>query len=154
MKGLSPLLASVMLIAITFGVVGLVATWFTTMTRTQTEIIESGAIKEVNCTSARLDIVDVVCSNSTQELKIAINNIGQIELYDFSTLAKVNNTWYENSTGGPNSTHPLNPGRQTILVYGCGKEYCSGGAQVGTVRVSPSHCPQVFIEEDFSVTCG
>jgi len=154
LKGLSPVLATIMLIALTLVVIGLVGSWFTSMTKRQTEIIETGAMKQINCTSALFDIVDVICSNSSQQLKIAINNIGQTDLYGFSAFVKINNTFYQNSTGGPNSTSPLGPGKQTTLVYGCGPEYCSGGVNVGKIRLSPSNCPQVYIEEDFDVTCG
>ena len=154
-KGLSPLLATVMLIALTLSVVGLIGSWFISMSRSQMEEIEERGETQIECTNALLDIVDVICSNSTEELKIAVNNIGQINLYDFSTFVEVNNTFYQNSTGGPNSTYVLAPGGQTILVYHCDKDlYCAGGATIDKVRITPSNCPQVYVEESVGVTCG
>jgi len=154
-KALSPLLAMVMLIALTLSVVGLLGSWFVSMSRSQMEEIEEAGEKQIECTNALLDIVSVICSNSTEQLKIAINNIGQIDLYDFSTLVEINNTYYLNSTGGPNSTNVLNPGEQTILVYHCDKDiYCTGGVTVEKVRIAPGNCPQVYVEKNVGVTCG
>lgn len=154
-KAISPLMATIILVAITLAVSALLGSWFTSMTKTETEIIEKGAKQIINCSNALLDIVDVICSNTSQELKISINNIGQLELYSFSVFAKINNTFYTNNTGGPNKTHPLNPGEQAILAYHCSRTtYCAGGASVGKVRVSPMNCPQSWMETDAGVTCG
>jgi flagellin-like protein len=141
MKGLSPIIATVMLIALSLSVVAILATWFSSLTKSQTENIESGSVKLVNCTTANLDLVGVICSN-----------LGQIDLYDFSTLAQINNTYYQNSTGGPNSTHPLSPGHQTILIYGC--DLCTTNAKVSVVRVTPGNCPQIYEEKNVEVNCG
>jgi len=144
-----------MLIGLAIAVVALISSWFISMIRSQQEEIEEGGEKQIECTNALLDVVDVICSNSTEELKIAINNIGFIDLYDFSVLARVNNTFYQNSTGGPNSTNVLGPGGQAILTYFCDKDiYCSEGAKVTTIRVTPGNCPQVYVEENVDVTCG
>ena len=151
-KALSPLMASVMLIAFTMAVAALLGTWFTSMTKTETELIEEGAKKQINCTSALLDIVDVKC-NSSGELKIAINNIGLNELYGFSVFAKINNTFYQNSTGGPGLTSPLDPGGQTILTYYC-PAVCIANATVETIRIGTSNCPQIWVEETADVTCS
>ena len=82
--------------------------------------------------------------------------MGHIDLYDFSTLVEVNNTFYLNSTGGPNSTNVLGPGEQTILTYFCDKDiYCAGDVSVEKVRISPGNCPQAYIEKTTrGVTCG
>jgi len=152
MKGLSPIIATVMLIALTLSIVAILATWFSSLTKSQQENIESGSARLVNCTTANLDLVGVICSNTTKQLQIAVNNLGQVDLYDFSTLAQINNTYYQNSTGGPNSTYPLSPGHQTILVYGC--DLCTINAKVSIVRVTPGNCPQIYEEKNVEVNCG
>jgi len=152
MKGLSPIIATVMLIALTLSIVAILATWFSSLTKGQTGNIESGSKSLINCTTANLDLVGVICSNSSQQLQIAVNNIGQIDLYDFSTLAQINNTYYQNNTGGPNTTHRLSPGHQAILVYGC--NLCTTNAKVSIVRVTPGNCPQIYEEEPVDVTCA
>jgi flagellin-like protein len=153
-KGISPLIATVLLIALTLVVGGLLGSWLTSMSKTQTGTIEEAAKTQINCTSAFLDIVDVICSNSTQKLQVVITNLGDIELYGFSVLATIDNTFYQNSTGGPNSTHPLSPGEQAVLTYYCNNtEYCVGGRKVQSVRVTPSNCPQSYAEKTFSKVC-
>lgn len=148
-------MATVILVALTLAVAALLGSWFTTMTKTETSIIEKSMKAQVNCTSAILDIVDVICSSSSQELRVTIHNLGDISLYDFSTFAFINNTGYTNNTGGPNSTNPLGPGEQTILTYFCDSTiYCSGDASVAKVRVSPSNCPQAWMEESVSASCS
>ncbi len=153
-KGLSPLVAVVLLVALTMAVFGLIASWMTSTTKTQTEMIEKSAKKEINCSSALLDIVSVICSSSNQQLKIGIHNTGDISLYDFSMITKINNTLYQNSTGGPNSTNPLGPGKQIILTYFCNSTtYCKQNATVQSVRISPGNCPQAWVEESPGITC-
>ncbi len=155
-------MATVMLIAFTLAVAALVGSWFTSMTKTETNIIESGATEQINCSSGILDIVKITCTNDSSNngnITIAIQNLGTIDLYDFSVVAKigsnlyVNNT-YANSSIAPNSTDPLNPGEQYILVCSCDNTECPGGAEVGTVRVSPGNCPQAYAELDPDLTCS
>jgi flagellin-like protein len=154
-KGLSPLVATVMLIAITLGASALLGSWFASTIKIQTETIGESATKQINCTAAILDIVDVICSSSNQSLKVALTNIGSIELYNFSTLVKLNNTFYENSTGGPDSTNPLNPGEQTILNYYCSNTvYCVANSSVSMIRISPYNCPQAWTETKIKRTCS
>ena len=66
----------------------------------------------------------------------------------------VNNTFYLNSSIGPNSTDQLGPGEQYILNYYCNSTYCPGDAMVRTVRISSGNCPQAWTETDAKVTCA
>jgi len=153
-KGLSPLIATVLLIAMTLAVATILGGWFSGITKTQTEIMEETTKKQINCTGALLSISDVMCSSTDQQLKIAITNLGNTELYGFSTLAKVNNTFYENNTGGPSSTNALNPGEQTILVYPCSNTlYCVSNAAIESLRISPTNCPSAWTVSTERRTC-
>jgi len=151
-KGISPLLATVILIALTLSVAALLGSWFTSVTRMQTGIIEEAAKTQVNCTAASLEIVDVTCSNTTQKIQVVVTNLGNdIPLYNFSTLVTLNSTYYLNNTGGPNSTNPLNPGEQAVLTYFCSNtQYCVDDVKIAKVRVSSSNCPQAYAEKTFS----
>lgn len=145
-------MATVLLVAITITVAALLGSWFTSTTRTQAGIIEESMTTQVNCSSASLEIVDVTCSNTTQQIKVIVTNLGNdISLYNFSTLVTLNNTYYLNNTGGPNSISPLDPGEQAILTYFCSNtQYCIGGVKVSKIRVSPYNCPQAYTEKSFS----
>ncbi len=151
-KGISPLLATVMLIALTLSVAALLGSWFTSVTRTQTGIIGEDITTQINCSAALLEITDVTCSGNADNIKITITNLGNdIALYNFSTLVTLNNTYYLNSTGGPNSTNPLNPGEQAILEYYCDNTtYCVNGVKVAKVRVTSYICPGRYAEKTFS----
>jgi len=152
MKGLSPIIATVMLIAATLSIIAILAPWLASLTKKQTGNIESASTKLVDCVTANLDIVGVICSNSSHQLQIAVSNTGQTDLYDFSVLAVINNTYYQNNTGGPNSTYPLNPGRQAILIYGC--DSCTTNTKVSTVRVTPGNCSQIYDENNVEINCA
>jgi len=151
-KGISPLLATVILIALTLSVAALLGSWFTSVTRMQTEIIEEDITRQINCTSALLEITDVSCSNDTQKIQVIITNLGNnIALYNFSTLVTLNDTYYINNTGGPNSTNPLDPGEQAVLEYFCSRtQYCVDNVKVAKVRVSSYICPDKYAEKTFS----
>lgn len=152
-KGLSPIIASVLLIAFSLAIAALLGGWFTSLTKTETETIEESATTTVNCTKAVMDIISVSCNSTSNEFRLALNNLGSIELYDLSTYAKIGIEDYQNSTGGPNSTNVWGPGEQIILRYGC-TGYCSQNATVGKVRVSAGSCGNVYIEEEAGVTCS
>ncbi len=153
-KGISPLVATVLLIAFTLSIAGLLGGWLTSLTKSETDTIQQGSDILVNCSSGVIDITDVICTNSSQQLRVAVANLGDVELYDFSVFAAVNNTFYSNSTGGPNSTNTLKTGEQTILVYGCNRnEFCANGATVTKVRITSGNCPQVSQEHTFNAKC-
>lgn len=154
-KGISPLIATVLLIAFTLSIAGLLGGWLSSLTKTQTETLEKTSREVVNCTGAIIDIVDVSCSSTNKQFKVTVSNIGSVDMYDFSIFAIINNTQYINSTGGPNSTYPLLPGEQAILAYGCDNTvYCVGNASVGRVRVTPGICPSAWVEESPGIKCG
>jgi flagellin-like protein len=152
-KGLSPLMASIILIALTLTVAAFLGSWLTSMTKSQTGTVERGGEKLINCTNARLDIAAVSCSNPQGQLKIAVTNIGQFELYNFSIFVKLGPNFLSNSSypGIGN----LNAGEQIIFTQPCSKTTeCINGTVVNLVRITPGNCPQSFTEETFDVTCG
>ena len=59
MKGISPLIASVLLIAFTVAVATIVMGWFTTFTRTTTANVSTQANNVVGCSSASVQITHV-----------------------------------------------------------------------------------------------
>lgn len=149
-KGVSPLIATVLLIAFTLSIAGLLGSWLSSMTKTQTENIGKSTVDVINCTNAILDIFQIACINST--LRVTISNIGSNTMFGFSTFAQIDSNQYINNTGGPNSTSPLMPGEQTVLVYGC-QSICSNGTTISRVRVTPSNCPSSWTEKSTSITC-
>ncbi|MEM5777559.1 MAG: archaellin/type IV pilin N-terminal domain-containing protein [Candidatus Aenigmatarchaeota archaeon] len=157
MKGVSPLIATVLLIAFTLSIAGLLGGWLSGLTKTQTETLEKSSKETMNCTGSVLNIINVVCGNATPNepnaLRIVLANEGNNALYGFSTFAQIENNQYINSTGGPTVDLPLFPGDHTTLEYYC-PTICTDGSIVSKVRVSPSNCPTAWSEKLISVTCN
>ncbi|MCS7135077.1 MAG: hypothetical protein NZ893_01390 [Candidatus Aenigmarchaeota archaeon] len=157
MKGVSPLIATVLLIAFTLSIAGLLGGWLSGLTKTQTETIEKSSEETMNCTGSVLSIVNVLCGNNTptepNALRVVLANEGNNALYGFSTFAQIGTNQYINSTGGPNISSPLSPGAHATLEYYC-PTVCVDGATISKIRVSPSNCPTAWAEKLLSVTCS
>ncbi len=72
MKGISPLVAVVLLIAFTVIVGGIIATWVTTFTKTQTGTVERSVGGTVECTGVYIDVITM--SGSKAPLTITWSN--------------------------------------------------------------------------------
>lgn len=146
-------MATVLLLALTLAVGGILGSWFVSMSKTETASIEGKYTTLVNCTGA-LDIVDVTCNGTTNELKVAVQNLlYDINLYNFSTSILIGNKLISNSTGGPNKESSLGPGQQTVLTYDFSSTTFGVNSKVTKVRVSTENCPVGWFEKDVNVNC-
>ena len=116
MKGVSPLIASVLLIAVTMAIAGVMATWATQFTATKIGESTSGA----DCIGA-IDISNLQFNGSHVSFKLR-NLADRINLtsikasIDYSTVSldkEINIKDY-------NASDPLSPGSFTFLVYDTG----------------------------------
>lgn len=78
-KGISPLVAVIMLIAFTMVVAGILASWATQFATTQREQIQT-------CSEARILLQKGLYNNATQTLDILILNDGGVPLSGFTAL--------------------------------------------------------------------
>jgi len=146
-------MATVLLLALTLAVGGILGSWFVSMSRTETGAIEKKITTQINCTGA-IEIGEITCNATDYELKIVVQNLlSDINLYNFSTSALIDNKLVTNSTGGPSKASPLGPGQQTILTYGCSDVDCPINATVTRVRVSTENCPVGWFQKEVSVKC-
>ena len=154
MKAVSPLLAGVLMIAFVLAVAAIVGGWLTSITKTETAIVETGLVTTVNCSKGALSIVYMRCGQGVtadyDQLNMTIANIGRITLTDFSLSGEV-------ATGGifaNSSTYSktLGLGGMTTLVYNFTHTSYSG--VVEKVRVSAHSCPSVWAERiDQTISC-
>ena len=115
-KGVSPLIATVLLIAVTMAIAGVMATWATTFTAGKVEEANIGA----DCIGA-IDISSLGFGNTTVSLKIRnvaerVNLTGikaSIEYSDVTRNKQLNIADY-------NATDPLPPASTTWLIYDTG----------------------------------
>ncbi len=86
MKGISPLLASVLLIAFTLTVATIIGSWLTSTIKTSTDTVGGQLTSNVNCSSNIINI-DVLCHNNTNVTAI-VQNIGSTSLTNPSFYMK------------------------------------------------------------------
>ena len=115
-KGVSPLIASVLLIAVTMAIAGVMATWATQFTATKISESSSGA----DCIGA-IDISSLQFNGSHVSFKLRnladrINLTGIKASIDYSTTALDR----EISIVNYNASDPLSPGSFTYVIYDTG----------------------------------
>ena len=82
-KGISPLIAGVLMIAFTLAVAAIVSGFLTSVAKTGTTQISTGFALQVNCTKAALDIIDASCINTAStsaNVTVALANVGPVAL--------------------------------------------------------------------------
>ncbi len=143
-KAMSPLLASVVLIALVLTIGIFVSSSFSGIIQSEKE-----KTKEIqSCSQAGIMIEDVVCSGST--LKVAIQNSGNVPLSEFRIYAKISGNLHTNTTP-LNYNTILQPGEALTL-----ESVVSLTGEVERVKVYSSTCPGVSAEitnSTIDVTC-
>ena len=81
-KGISPLIATVLLIAFTVAVAGIIATWITGFATTTSESVSKQSSNEINCAYGAINIRSL--RYASPYLSGIIENNGQIELGNIS----------------------------------------------------------------------
>lgn len=79
-KGVSPLVATVLLIAFVVAVAGIIATWATSFAKDQTELVQEQSTLSITCGYGKVSMKDVSYSTSTGKLAGTIENKGSIAL--------------------------------------------------------------------------
>ncbi|MCD6403067.1 MAG: hypothetical protein J7K98_01920 [Candidatus Aenigmarchaeota archaeon] len=134
-KGISPFIASVLLIAFTVAVAGIMSGWFTSFTKTSTETVEEHAEEELTCAYGGVKIYDVSYSSSTQRITGFVKNTGTITLNNISvSIICSTGSSYKYSI-----TNELDPGEEVYFNTSIG---CPDINQLVKVIVLTS-CPSV-----------
>lgn len=136
MKAISPLIATVILVAFTITAAIIVTGALTSMTKSQTETATKGG----TCPTGALDIVYMGCPSNT--IKVTISNLGRVDLQNFTIFADVNGQIYSNSTP-VNSGTTLKPA-DTVTLEG----YTAYDGAIAKLRVTSGGtvCPGVYTE--------
>jgi len=135
MKGLSPLIAVVLLIGFTVAIAGIISVWITGTTRTQTEIIGEQVGLQAQCVGSALKILEVRRSSGQVNITYALEaGTESLKNVTIEAIALGNSTrsgpFYTNATFKPgegNSTtiniQPVGP-LELIRVSGiCQDKY-------------------------------
>jgi flagellin-like protein len=79
MKGISPLIATVILIAVTVSIVSIIGTWVTTLTKEETGDITNKTGEATDCTGANIEIRDVYIDLSSNISRVSVWNSGYVD---------------------------------------------------------------------------
>ena len=140
MKGISQLIASVLLIAFTVAIATLIMGWFSTFTRSTTTTVSNTTTQAISCSDARVSIRDIYIQAGTvgsQVATVIVENTG-------GSSVGVTNLQILNSTGSGFSTGfaavgSLNKSQIVNFVItgvGCGS------------------CPSCFSKAILTTNCG
>lgn len=111
MKGLSPLIATVLLIAFTVGVGGIISVWISSFTRTSSETISNEGNLQIICSNGAVDLSSLrYCNNNISGIikntgRIAIGNITLQTV--FNNGSQISHALNDTDTGGSNSGNYL-----------------------------------------------
>jgi len=133
-KGVSPLVAAVLLIAATMSIAGILAFWASTFVRTQTASFENQTLTS-ECNFATFEVYTCTYDAGSSRISLALNNNGQVALknlaayvqYANDTLQQINMT----------DTLPQNSLKQFYL-NDIGSNYSK--------IIIRTHCPQLSRE--------
>jgi len=121
----------------------------TTTRRTTSSSTTTTTIEETYCNES-LEIKNVTCSATNNNLKVVIENLAKdILFYDFTVVAKINSLSYT-FTGDDQS---LKARSQITLNYECDDVKCPDGAIITSVKVKARSCPGAWFEKEFVLRC-
>ncbi len=79
-KGVSPLIAAVLLIAFTMAVAAILTAWLTSFTTQKTKYVGNKSSQVIACSYAGIAIYDAVWDSTNNQMLISIANTGAIDL--------------------------------------------------------------------------
>jgi FlaG/FlaF family flagellin (archaellin) len=144
MKAVSPFIATVLLIAFTIGVAGIIGSFIYNTMSTQTGEVGKSSDKQAKCGSSVLQIDEVKTDSDLNPVNVTFTYInGDQNLYNFTvSIIDSESGLYSTSTLSPDytSSSPLLPGRQTF--WSITTSGLSGS--LSSVRIQ-GYCQQTYI---------
>ncbi len=90
-KGLSPLIATVLLVAFTMAVAIVLSNWVLDYSKAQTQVLNTRGSQQVGCSGAWLDAEGAVYNTTAKRFSTEIMNKGDVPLGDFKMIVIYNN---------------------------------------------------------------
>lgn len=132
MKGLSSFVASVLLIAFTIAIGGILSVWITSLTKTQTSLTETQTSGVTKCSSADLEIISASPTNN----KVVITHYGYgLKFYPVNVIfsdGTVNSTFAQRYGITAGNTTTLN----VTFPTGVSWVKVSGSCEYGTSNMT------------------
>jgi len=135
-KGISPLIAAVLLIAFTMAVAAILTAWVTSFTQSTTEDVGNRSEQLVSCSFAGLSIYDAILSGS--DLTVSMANTGTKDLGEVSVVV-----FHEDGSTNQTSVPGLESGNvdDTSIQVGTGT-----ATDISRVRIASTECPEITDE--------
>ncbi|MBU0898680.1 MAG: hypothetical protein KKB03_00725 [Nanoarchaeota archaeon] len=160
LKGISPLIASVIIIGITLTIATFVVPWAYDLAVSTSNTTTTEANKQIKCQNAGFDFDSGygtygVTSNFTgtggaDTMSVKIKNTGTINLYNFSIEVEINTSeifeFAINSTYQKTPSNPLKPGRTAVLHALVNVDV---NGTLTEARVVNDVCQQIYIKQSF-----
>lgn len=155
MKGVSPIISSVILILIVISLATVIAPWAYNLVTNTTKNIDPTS--DIECQNAAFDFITSygtygVMWNFTDQghnLNVSIRNTGTISLYNFYFEIRHNTTnithWSATSGSQKTSSNPLKPSESCILVADITQDL---NGTLNEVTILNDVCPGVSITND------
>ncbi|MCJ7478598.1 MAG: hypothetical protein MUP63_00275 [Candidatus Nanohaloarchaeota archaeon QJJ-7] len=86
-KGVSPLIAAVLLIAFTMAVAAILTSWFTTFTEDQSQQLSNQSEQMIQCSYAGIDISNVAYDSENSLTEFSIDNTGTVDFNNISVVS-------------------------------------------------------------------
>jgi len=99
MRGISPLVAVVLLIAFVVSLTALVSGWLTSYIRGMTSNISETSSRMVGCSGASIEIEHIYIDSAAGTAKMLIENTGSVDLVVKGIIVDVNGNSCSNQTG-------------------------------------------------------
>lgn len=117
MKGISPLIASVILIGFTVAVAGIIGVWLTSLAKTQTGTIEDIGEKETLCALTSLAIKEVRYNMSSTYVNVTVTHeTGSQNLFNLTVEITGGGTTVQSDPAYNTSSDPYEPGESRAFA--------------------------------------
>lgn len=134
MKGISPLVAAVLLIAVTMTIAGALAFWASSFVQERTDAFANQSVAN-ECSFAQIDVYSCSYDVNNSRVNLILNNIGRVDMSSLRMFA-----FYSNSSVGQ---YDLNG----TIGSGILKSFVVDGVSSGITRISiRTQCPEVSSE--------
>jgi len=160
--GVSPLISTVVLIALVMGIAALMGPWMFSTVNTVTNQTSNTAEMELICQRTSYDFdtgygtfgVDWNLAGASDSISVRIVNTGNTNLYNFSFELETNRTigtpqikYFDvNSTTQRTAMNPLKPGQSVVLEAAMDEDL---NGTLTRLKVLNPVCSRFFVEQEF-----
>ncbi len=135
-RGVSPLIAAVLLIAFTMAVAAILTAWVTTFTQEQTSQLGNQSSEQIDCSFGQISVFS--SETDTNWVNVSIENSGRVDFNNISVTALSGGTVL-----GTEYISNLSSGQISDAAVD------TGGTEADEMRAATQKCPRVTVSESY-----